>query len=73
LDSSGTAYGPVVVSCEYGNKTSGPTKCGELLKQLINYLLFKQDCPLESAMGAVSIQDSSVPKLKRFTEQIHLS
>jgi hypothetical protein len=31
LDSSGTGQGPVAVSCEHGNETSGSIKGGEFL------------------------------------------
>jgi hypothetical protein len=30
VDSSGSGQGPVTVSCEYGNETSGSIKCGKL-------------------------------------------
>jgi hypothetical protein len=34
LDISGAVYGQVAGSCESGNETSGPIKCGEFLDWL---------------------------------------
>jgi hypothetical protein len=43
LDSSGSAYWPVVGCCEHGNEPSCSTTCREFLDQLIDYQLLKKD------------------------------
>jgi hypothetical protein len=34
MDSSGSGYGQVEISCEHGNKFSGTVECWEFLEQL---------------------------------------
>jgi hypothetical protein len=43
LDTSGSGYGPVEVSCEHGNEPSGSIKCWIILEQLSDWRLLKKD------------------------------
>jgi hypothetical protein len=43
LDSYSSGQGPVVVSCEHDNETSGSIKCWEILEWLSDWWLLKND------------------------------
>jgi hypothetical protein len=45
LDSSGSRWGPVEGSCEYGNELSGSIKCWEILEWVSDWWVLKKDSP----------------------------
>jgi hypothetical protein len=46
LDLTGSGYGPLVMSCEQGNETSGSVKGREFLNQLNDCQFFKKGSAL---------------------------